>query len=41
MICDLSQDHKGNVKPEEEWPTDEFVERSLEQMAWIRRRVRN
>ena len=24
MVCDLSQDRKGNVKPEEEWPTDEY-----------------
>ena len=24
MACDLWQDDKGNVKPEEEWPTDEF-----------------
>ena len=24
MVCDLSQDDKGNVKPEEQWPTDEY-----------------
>ena len=24
LVCDLSQDDKGNVKPEEEWPTDEY-----------------
>ena len=24
MVCDLSQDEKGNVKPEEQWPTDEY-----------------
>ena len=24
LVCDLSQDCKGNVKPEEEWPTDEY-----------------
>ena len=24
LVCDLSQDSKGNVKPEEEWPTDEY-----------------
>ena len=23
LVCDLSQDDKGNVKPEEQWPTDE------------------
>ena len=26
LVCDLSQDLKGNVKPEEEWPTDEYWE---------------
>ena len=26
LVCDLSQDRKGNVKPEEEWPTDEYWE---------------
>ena len=24
LVCDLWQDDKGNVKPEEEWPTDEY-----------------
>ena len=24
LVCDLLQDRKGNVKPEEEWPTDEY-----------------
>ena len=24
MVCDLLQDDKGNVKPEEQWPTDEY-----------------
>ena len=24
LVCDLSQDDKGNVKPEEQWPTDEY-----------------
>ena len=24
LVCDLSQDEKGNVKPEEQWPTDEY-----------------
>ena len=23
LVCDLWQDEEGNVKPEEEWPTDE------------------
>ena len=26
MVCNLSQDEEGNVKPEEEWPTDEYWE---------------
>ena len=24
LVCELLQDRKGNVKPEEEWPTDEY-----------------
>ena len=26
LVCDLWQDEEGNVKPEEEWPTDEYWE---------------
>ena len=28
LVCDLLQDRKGNVKPEEEWPTDEYWRKS-------------
>ena len=26
LVSDLSQEYEGNVKPEEEWPTDEYWE---------------
>ena len=26
LVSDLSQECEGNVKPEEEWPTDEYWE---------------
>ena len=35
MVCNLSQDDKGNVKPEEEWPTDEYWRKHLSKLEEV------